>query len=330
MLSNDDIEIKIRRFADIVATELTHKLRTILNSPVKVNYSRIVDPLTAGRKVTVNKNSILFSSSINRMKLGLMSIIMSEQQALQLSRLIIKDQVPIEDINKISGEELNAFIKCLDDLIISIVNRLKQIDQQVDLNFTNLQHRTLDLSREESLMAPASGVEEPIGLGFLVEGLHSDVETTLHIELNSETLETLVQTINISKVTNDFFEIVGREYGTFYEEAKDKDNKNKGKITKSKVETVYKIDEGRNLNFLKDSTLELILELGRAEMTFKEVLRLTKGSAIQLDRNCKQPVDLYIHNQLVAKGEVVAVDETFGFKITELVGNLDLAKDLVS
>ena len=70
------------------------------------------------------------------------------------------------------------------------------------------------------------------------------------------------------------------------------------------------------------------MELGRSEMQFGQLLCLTKGSAIELDKQCHDPVDLYAHNQLIARGEVVAIDDCFGLKITEVLGDLQLAKKL--
>jgi flagellar motor switch protein FliN len=97
---------------------------------------------------------------------------------------------------------------------------------------------------------------------------------------------------------------------------------------KNKEDSLYVVDETRNLDFISDVNLDLIVELGRVDMEFSDVLNLTKGSAIELDRHCSQSVDLYVHNQLVAKGEVIAIDDCFGLKVTEILGSINLFKDL--
>lgn len=96
----------------------------------------------------------------------------------------------------------------------------------------------------------------------------------------------------------------------------------------NKEDSLYVVDEKRNLGFISDVNLDLIVELGRVDMEFSDVLDLTKGSAIALDRHCSQSVDLYVHNQLVAKGEVIAIDDCFGLKVTEILGSINLFRDL--
>ena len=88
------------------------------------------------------------------------------------------------------------------------------------------------------------------------------------------------------------------------------------------------IYEKKNLNLLMDIKLGLIVELGRAEMQLRDILKLTKGSVIELDRLSGEPVDLFVNNKIIARGEVVVIDDSFGLRITQLAGNMDLAADL--
>lgn len=80
------------------------------------------------------------------------------------------------------------------------------------------------------------------------------------------------------------------------------------------------VNEKHNLNLLMDIRLGLIVELGRTEMHLKEILKLTKGSIIELDRLSGEPVDLFVNNKLIARGEVVVIDDNFGLRITQLAG----------
>lgn len=103
----------------------------------------------------------------------------------------------------------------------------------------------------------------------------------------------------------------------------DDSNIDEGSAVEAKDE-LYTVDESRNLDFISDVNLDLIVELGRVDLELNKVLNLAKGSAIELDRQCNESVDLYVHNQLVAKGEVIAVDDCFGLKITEIMGAINL------
>jgi flagellar motor switch protein FliN/FliY len=72
---------------------------------------------------------------------------------------------------------------------------------------------------------------------------------------------------------------------------------------------------------LGDIPIEVSVELGRAHMTLKDVLDLREGSIIELDRLAGEPLDLKISGQLVAQGEVVAIDDYYGLKITHVYIN---------
>ena len=83
-----------------------------------------------------------------------------------------------------------------------------------------------------------------------------------------------------------------------------------------------------NIDRLMDVSLSLAVELGRKDMRIKEVLNLGPGKIIELDKLAGEPVDLLINGKLLAKGEVVVVDENFGVRITELIDPKDRIKML--
>jgi len=74
-----------------------------------------------------------------------------------------------------------------------------------------------------------------------------------------------------------------------------------------------------NVERLLDVSLSLSVELGRKQMQIKEILDLGPGKIIELDKLAGEPVDLLVNGKLLAKGEVVVVDENFGVRITESV-----------
>ena len=65
--------------------------------------------------------------------------------------------------------------------------------------------------------------------------------------------------------------------------------------------------------------LTLTLEVGRTRITVRELLALTPGSVVELDRRAGEPLDMYVNGVLVARGEVVVVNERFGLRLTEVV-----------
>ena len=73
------------------------------------------------------------------------------------------------------------------------------------------------------------------------------------------------------------------------------------------------------LSMLLDLTLPVSIELGRTSMTVQEILRLGRGSVIQLDRLAGEPIDIYVGDRRFAEGEVVVLGENFGVRITRIL-----------
>lgn len=75
----------------------------------------------------------------------------------------------------------------------------------------------------------------------------------------------------------------------------------------------------RNIELLMDVDLPISIELGRTRMPIAEILALGPGSVVELNKLAGEPVDLLVNQKVVAKGEVVVVDENFGLRITQLM-----------
>jgi flagellar motor switch protein FliN/FliY len=76
------------------------------------------------------------------------------------------------------------------------------------------------------------------------------------------------------------------------------------------------------IDTLLDVTLQLTVELGNTQMTVRQVLDLQKGSVVELNRIAGDSVDVFVNGRLIARGEVVVVDDKFGVRVTELVASV--------
>ena len=74
-----------------------------------------------------------------------------------------------------------------------------------------------------------------------------------------------------------------------------------------------------NLKVLENIDVELTVEVGRTEITIRELLRLNEGSVVELERLAGDPLDILINNTKIAKGEVVMIGERFGVRFGEIV-----------
>ncbi|MBR89718.1 MAG: flagellar motor switch protein FliN [Verrucomicrobiales bacterium] len=77
--------------------------------------------------------------------------------------------------------------------------------------------------------------------------------------------------------------------------------------------------DNQNLEFLMDVPLRLSAELGSCQMTMEELLELSVGSVVQLDKPANANVDVYVNQKLVARGEVVVAEDNFGIRIKEVL-----------
>ena len=74
-----------------------------------------------------------------------------------------------------------------------------------------------------------------------------------------------------------------------------------------------------NLRVLENIEVQMTVEVGRAKITIRDLLRLNEGSVIELDRLAGDPLDILINGTMIAKGEVVMVGERFGIRFGEIV-----------
>ena len=77
--------------------------------------------------------------------------------------------------------------------------------------------------------------------------------------------------------------------------------------------------QGASLRLLYDVDMTLTAELGRTKIPLREVLELVPGTVLELDRAAGSPADLMVNGRLIARGEIVVIDEEYGIRITEIV-----------
>lgn len=86
----------------------------------------------------------------------------------------------------------------------------------------------------------------------------------------------------------------------------------------------------RELDFILDIPLELSVELGKTKMIVNDLLQLGQGSIIELNKLAGEPLEVYINRKLIARGEVVVVNEKFGVRLTDVITPIDRVKSLAA
>ncbi len=84
----------------------------------------------------------------------------------------------------------------------------------------------------------------------------------------------------------------------------------------------------QNLDFILDIPLKVTVELGRTTVVVKDLLQLGQGSVLELDKLAGEPLEILVNGKLVAKGEVVVVNEKFGIRLTDIISPVERIETL--
>ncbi len=103
-----------------------------------------------------------------------------------------------------------------------------------------------------------------------------------------------------------------------------------GRVLVEKTEEEVNVLESisKELNQYLDIPLTVSTELGRTKVTIKEILKLTEGTVIELNKLVGEPMEIFINGLLTARGEVVVVNERFGIRVTDVIDPMELIRDL--
>jgi len=103
----------------------------------------------------------------------------------------------------------------------------------------------------------------------------------------------------------------------------EKEEISEGKQDNNKQSKIFK-----NIGFLLDIPISVTVELGRTKLLLKDLLKLGEGAILELDKFEGEPVDILVNNKLIAKGEVVIINERFGVKIVDIISAQERVKQL--
>ena len=90
------------------------------------------------------------------------------------------------------------------------------------------------------------------------------------------------------------------------------------------------LTQSPNLEFILDLPLEVSVELGRAKILISDLLQLGQGSVIELTKLAGEPLEVLVNQKLIARGEVVVVNEKFGVRLTDIISPAERVKQLGS
>ena len=246
----------------------------------------------SGKVITISQ---VIKGALN----GELTFILQEAGALKLiERMLDQEETVLSEISLSTlGENFNQYLSAV----------YKWIERSYNRDITS------DIPR-------VAIVENPIDIELSTK---QSVEVPFNLVLdNMEIPVLLVLPVTISKEIINLTLKGSRE--EYVEDASSVERK-QGKQVNARPVQFSRLDEnsGRmplgNIEILLDVSMQVTVELGRTKMRIREILGLGEGSIIELQKLAGEPVDILVNAKLIAKGEVVVIDEYFGVRITEII-----------
>lgn len=320
---NPEHENKIQILGEIIAIEATNKLAFLLNKNAKVTFKQVSNTTIIEGKFITKTNCFLLSSSLENAELGSTNILFTNQLVQCTADLIMGGEGTAEENVQPDETNQSVFENSAASLVDAIIARLNSLKEDLQLKVKEHKQRQLSKNKAATLGIPED-LKDPVALKFEVK-IPSRIDVVIDVEIGSDLINHVAESLTTVLESLDLKEFADKVKTEYFGDNSPKEEEEEPAPVVEENDVDKEINELRNFGFLTDINLDLIVELGRVQMAMKDVLKLGKGSAIELDRTTNQPVDLYVHNQLVAKGEIVAVDDCFGLKVTEILGKLDLS-----
>lgn len=225
---------------------------------------------------------------------------------------------PISSVCDENSEEISTDISA-DEEIVNVSFRMT-IGDLVDSNIVQI----LPIATAKKIVSIMMGTEEgaPVSESTKASTEVKVVAEPKEISMNNEVVTNEIASKDTYRNENNY-SVQGQGIVENHEEPV-----NVKQASFGQLEEIRGAEMPKNIDLILDVPLELSVELGRTKKNIRDILALTRGSLIELNKLAEEPVDIFINGKRIAHGEVVVVDENFGVKITEIASGEDRVKSL--
>lgn len=209
---------------------------------------------------------------------------------------------------ELSETELNAFGEVFSQMTVALSNSLeKETDAKI----------ALQDSIEESKIGE---LDENVVQLSVALNVNDDIATTVYYYITYGVLNTLLSVLK-NKVGSDIVEekSASQEENVNLDEELEESSATVQPICFEELTEDLLANQKENMNLLMDLQLQVSVELGKVKKPIKDILQFTQGTIVELDRLAGDNVDVLVSGKIIAKGEVVVVDQNFGVRITKIV-----------
>lgn len=204
---------------------------------------------------------------------------------------------------ELTETEINSFKEIFSQMISGFGKTLSsEVDATVELSETDEPSKITDLN--ENVLQFSVGLT-----------VNEDINTTFYYYISYNVLNTLLKVAKSKIKDEPNTEVHSKEN----EEELEESTATVSPIQFEELTDDLIADEKENMNLLMDLQLQVSVELGKVKKPIKDILQFTQGTIVELDRLAGDNVDILVSGKIIAKGEVVVVDQNFGVRITKIV-----------
>ena len=255
-------------------------------------------------KTTLNQDFIVFTLSVKNFFDGEFSFLISQENGTQLLNMINST-----NDSDLTEENIAKVTSIVENFIQQIHNRLvEKIYNEMEINLK--ENKIISKTNNDLILSDYSDNLLYIKSDLFIEQFPT---ISLYFLFPIEFLDILIPLL---------------KYKAAYELEKSRytDKTKLHGISLPSLGTAIEQKNEKNSSLLLDVQMPVTVELGKTKMYIKDILSLGEGSIIELDKLAGEPVDLFVNDKLIAKGEVVVIDENFGVRVTDIINPMSRIK----
>ena len=298
MLSEDDKELVVELFKKPFEA-VGKAINKILGKECVIGEIS-ADIANAGLlKETLGEDYSLFDSSY---KSGLSTFAFESIAVKKMASILLETMYEESELNE---TDINSFKEILSQMTSALGRSLSNsIDATVELQDSNEPSKLTELA--ENVLQFSVGLT-----------VNEDIVTTFYYYISYNVINALISVAKSKMPKTDEPKVT-----TTKEQINEELEESSATVSPIQFEELTDdlvFDEKENMNLLMDLQLQVSVELGKVKKPIKEILQFTQGTIVELDRLAGDNVDVLVSGKIIAKGEVVVVDQNFGVRITKIV-----------
>lgn len=232
---------------------------------------------------------------------SIMTIAADTQTARNVAEIVLEE---IGSEGPLSNDEKSVWVETVEQMAVQFANGVsKQIDKKFEVSVDK--EAATNIEKEENI----------IQISILLKA-NDKIDTTIYYLIPNQLLSKIVDIIKQNiKVNEDVSEKQEKEPEKEIEEG----SATVQPIVFEEFTNVLAANSKENIDLLMDLQLQVSVELGKVKKPIKDILQFTEGTIVELERLAGENVDVLVSGKVIAKGEVVVVDQNFGVRITQIV-----------